>query len=341
MITPKAFQHIIKHFDEVDKIVSARTVRKRPWLEVALTSLLCDLLDEQTQDDEKFNYTFKQLQDDLNKEDSLFGINLSLETIEFNSIYERYISQSDIGLNLVFENKIEPEYSWSRPYLLQAKRLSPKKVNPLFYSEASSFASVDKDQQKRIALLNKIFGDSYLKYLLFCPRPDNIDNDTKIKLAYLRNKTLSSQIFDYTTGLQIYKELLENSETLKAGIFITNTNNNSLNFGEIHNQILQSTFPFSWFIAMNFSDSNKFFNNHSEIKILGKGKYDEVSESHKLVEGILSGDERKIEELIRKIKDTEENDIPNNIQILPKHKITIRCSVGDQLDPNKQNIRRE
>lgn len=111
MITPKAFIQIINHFDEIDKIVSARTMRKRPWLEVALTSLLCDLLDEQTQDDEKLNYTFKQLQVDLIKDDSLFGIHLCVETIEFNSIYERYISQSDIGLNLIFENKIEPQYS--------------------------------------------------------------------------------------------------------------------------------------------------------------------------------------------------------------------------------------
>jgi len=156
MITPKAFSQIIRHFDEIDKIVSSRTMRKRPWLEVALTSLLCDLLDEQTQEDEKLEYTFKRLQDDLSKEDSLFGINLQLETIEFNQIFERYISQSDIGLNLIFENKIEPQLSWSRPYLLQAKRLYPMNLNPLLYSEASTFTTIDKDQQRRIEVLNEV-----------------------------------------------------------------------------------------------------------------------------------------------------------------------------------------
>lgn len=339
MITPKAFSQIIKHFDEVDKIVSARTMRKRPWFEVALTSLLCDLLDEQTQDDEKLNYTFKQLQDDLSKDDSLFGIHLSLETIEFNPIYERYISQSDISLNLIFENKIEPQYSWTRPYLLQAKRLSPKQVNPLLYTEASTFTSVDKDQQQRINLLNEIFGASYLKYLLFCPRPDDIDTDTKIKLAYLRNKRLSTHIFDYTVGLEIHKEFLNSSDTLKAGIFITDTHNSNLNLGQVHGEILQQTFPFSWFIAMNYSNDKNFLD---ERDMMEKGKHHHPkSESQILVEGILSGDKKQIEKLIEKIKEVRNDNFPDNIQILPKHKITLRCSVGEQINSDRRNIRNQ
>jgi hypothetical protein len=328
MITPKAFANIVKHFDEIDRIVSARLVRKRPWLEVALTSLLCDLLDEQTQDDEKLNYTFKQLQEDLSKEDNLFGISLSLETIEFNPTYERYISQSDIGLNLIYDNKIEPQDSWARPYLFQAKRLSPQKVNPLFYNETSLFTSIDNDQQKRIKLLNKILGSTYLKYLFFCPRPDSIDNETRIKLAYLRNKNLSTHIFDYTIGLEIHKEFQNNSETLKAGIFITDTNNSNINFGQVHSNILESTFPFSWFIAMNFSDEGDFLYNRNPDR-------------DELVEGILSGDEDKIDELIEKIEESEINDIPENIQILPKHKITLRVSAGEQINHDRRNIRRE
>jgi len=338
MITPKAFRHIIEHFDEIDKIVSSRCARKRPWSEVSLTSLLCDLFDEETQEDEKLSYTFKNLQEDLNKEDSLFGIHLSLETIEFNPAYERYISQSDIGLNLIFENTIEPQYSWSRPYLLQAKRLFQKSLNPLSYSEASSFTSIDLDQQKRIEFLNKIFGASYLKYLLFCPRPDNIDKDTKIKLAYLRNKNLSTQIFDYVEGLEIHKELFQNSETLKAGIFITDTGNSNLNFGQVHSQILQSTFPLSWFIAMNFADRRDFLR---ERHMAPKNKLPEHSESQELVEGILSGDKNKIDELIGKMKQMETNNVPKNIQVLPKHKITLRVSVGEQLSGDMRSIRQE
>lgn len=336
MITPKAFGHIIRHFDEIDKTVSSRTMRKRPWSEIALTSLLCDLLDEETQQDENLNYTFKNLQDDLKQEDSLFGIKLSLETIEFNPIYERYISQSDIGLKLIFDNEIEPEYSWTRPYLLQAKKLFPKRVNPLLYTEASQFTSVDKDQKSRIDLLNKIFGAPYLKYLLFSPRPDNIENETKIKLSYLRNKRLSTHIFDYTIGLEIHKEFLSNSETLKAGIFITDTNNSNFNFGEVHGEILNQTFPFSWFIAMNFAERHDFF-FHGQDKM----KRQDISENQKLVEGVLEGDRKKVDELIRKIKEVREDDFPANIQVLPKHTITFKLSVGEQINSNNRFIRRE
>jgi hypothetical protein len=41
MISPEAARLIIRHFDVIDQAVSARTARKRPWLEVAITSYLC------------------------------------------------------------------------------------------------------------------------------------------------------------------------------------------------------------------------------------------------------------------------------------------------------------
>lgn len=338
MISPRAFRLIIKHFDEIDRIVSFRTVRKRPWLEVALTSLFCDLLDEQTQDDEKLNYSFKQLQEDLDKEDSLFGIHLSLETIEFNSNFERYISQSDIGLNIVFENRIEPQNSWNRPYLLQAKRLTPKKVNPLLYTETSVFSSIDKDQQVRIEILDKILGGSYLKYLLYCPRPESIDEDTKIKLAYLRNQTLSSHIFDYTIGLEIYKELIESNDTLKAGIFVTDIENTNINFGQVHRGILNSTFPFSWFMALNFSGRGFMDDRHRMQKDMG---HRDNPDSKQIVEGILSGDKKQIDKLIQKLNEENLEQRPENIQILPKHKITLRYSVGEKINSEMQRLKNQ
>lgn len=331
MITPKAFGLIIKHFDEVDKVVSLRTVRKRPWLETALTSLLCDLMDEETQSEEKINYTIKQLQSDLDKEDGLFGMNLSLETVEFHPNYERYVSQSDIGLKIIFDNKIEPELSWTRPYLLQAKRLIPKKLNPLYYSETSKFSSIDKDQQKRIELLSKILGASYLKYLLYCPRPENIDEETRMKLSYLRGKTLSTHIFDYTIGLELHKEFLTNGETLKAGIFVTDTSNSNINFGAVHSQLLKMIFPLSWFIAINFTEN--FDRYERELGINRK--------ADDLVDRILSGDMKKVEELINKIKEVSNDDFPDTIQVLPKHSITLRFSVGEKINSERRFIREQ
>lgn len=335
MITPKAFGCIIKHFDEIDKVVSSRMMRKRPWSEPSLTSLLCDMLDEETQADGKITYTFKDLQNDLQKEDGLFGINLSIETIEFNPAHERYISQSDIGLRLVFDNKIESGLSWTRPYLLQAKRLFPKSITPLAYPESAGFASFDKNQKKRIDLLNSILGNTYLKYLLFCPRPDGVDDDTRLKLAYLRNKTLTRHIFDYTSGLEVYKELANGTETLKAGIFLTDTDNANPNFGQVHAGILTSTFPLGWFIAMNFSDSDRFL----QQGLAGKSSLSNSdSAGHKLAEGILAGDTKKIDELIKKIHD---DTFPDHIQLLPKHTVTIKVSVGEQIDSNNRRIKLE
>jgi hypothetical protein len=35
------------------------------------------------------------------------------------------------------------------------------------------------------------------------------------------------------------------------------------------------------------------------------------------------------------------NKIPENIQILPKHKITLKCVVGEQIDPERRKIRNQ
>jgi len=65
MISPKAVNLIIKHFDAIDEAVTKKMVRNRPWSETALTSLLCDLLDEKTQDEEILRYTLKELNHEL------------------------------------------------------------------------------------------------------------------------------------------------------------------------------------------------------------------------------------------------------------------------------------
>ncbi len=330
MITPNAFRLILKHFDEVDKVVSSKTVSKRPWLEVALTSLLCDMMDNDTQTDVKIDYTIKQLQEDLEKEDNLFGISLSIETIEYSPTYERYISQSDVGMKIIYDNKIEPKFSWIKPYLFQAKRLIPTSVNPLYYSETSRFSSVNKEQQKRIETLSKILGEQYIKYLLYCPRPENVDNDTRIKLAYLRNSQLSTHIFDFTAGLEIHKELLSSGETLKAGLFITDVSNSKINFRQVHEFIMQNVFPFSWFMAMNYGGNN----SKNSMLIASEENTDEL----KLANGILSGDQDSIDEFLKRLYKLSNDNIPNQIQFLPKHTITVKLSVGEKIDSNRRFI---
>ncbi|GGG59447.1 hypothetical protein [Hymenobacter glacieicola] len=335
MITPKAFGFILKHFDEIDQELSKKMTHKRPWSEPSLTTHLCDLLDEETQEEGRIQYTFEHLQRDLEAEDNLFGIELSIETFEYNATHERYISQSDLGLRLVFDNQIEPSLSWTRPYFLQAKKLFPQQANPLQYSESSRFSSFDKEQKVRIELLNQIFGDEYVKYLLFNPRPEGVDNETRIKLAYLRTRRLASEIFDFTSGLQIHQEFLSGTDTLKAGIFITNTKNSSLNFGQVHGKILHETFPLSWFIAMNFANNHGFLRNNGFAEQSTKAD----AESQKLVDGVLQGNKQMIDELIQKLEHAGADVTSKNIQLLPKHTITLKLSVGEQLTPDTKRLK--
>jgi hypothetical protein len=70
-------------------------------------------------------------------------------------------------------------------------------------------------------------------------------------------------------------------------------------------------------------------------------KYSDISENQKLVEGVLVGNREEVDELIRRIEQEREDIFPTNIQILPKHTITLRLSVGDQINSENRRIRRE
>ncbi len=193
MISPKAANFIIRYFDAIDKAVSKRLVRKRPWFETALTSLLCDLLDGETQDEQNLEYSLEELNKDLNEIDGLLNISFAIDTHEYNQNVERYITQSDIGFILNFEDYLLPEESWSAAYLLQAKRLFPdQSEHPITYNENCRF-DIDTKQRNRIEILNKILGVNCIKYLLYCPRPSMLDNITEKKLSYLRNQTIKNR----------------------------------------------------------------------------------------------------------------------------------------------------
>ncbi len=147
-----------------------------------------------------------------------------------------------------------------------------------------------------------------------------------MKLSYLRGKTLSTHIFDYTLGLELHKEFLTNGETLKAGIFVTDTSNYNINFGAVHSQLLKTIFPLSWFIAINL-----LFDRYER----------EIKSNDDLVDGILSGDMRKVEELINKIREVSNDNFPDTIQVLPKHSITLRFSVGEKINSERRLIREQ
>src|SRR5579862_6669471 len=131
MITPKAAHLLIRHFDSLDRAVSKRLTRKRPWSEPALTSLLCDLLDADTQADEPLEYPMASLNFDLQKLEGLLRISLQIQTHEYDARMERWVTQADLGLVVNLIDHLMPKESWSISWLLQAKRLYPDSRNPL------------------------------------------------------------------------------------------------------------------------------------------------------------------------------------------------------------------
>ncbi|MEA3440020.1 MAG: hypothetical protein U9R58_07035 [Chloroflexota bacterium] len=342
MISPKAVHLIIQHFDTIDRAVSKRLSRKRPWSEPSLTSLLCDLMDQETQNEEKLEYSIENLNKDLSEIDGLLDVSFVIETHEYSPKVERWVTQSDIGFVINFEDHLLPHESWKASWLLQAKKLFPDSRNPLKYSEASRFQSHDSKQAERIEILEENIGIKFIKYLLFCPRPENLDEITQKKLTHLRNIRLSENIFDHTLGLELRDELSKIDSSLSAGLFISRIENYPRSLGAVHKDILNASTPFSWFIASHLVSSGFLVNNpnnRNDRKSLRHSKrhMDEENDSGKeeIVEALVKGQE----EAIKYVVEMSCDDINMEFPILPPHTMTINIGVGTTLNSNLRQIR--
>ncbi|MFM7406920.1 MAG: hypothetical protein ACKO3K_09725 [Cuspidothrix sp.] len=340
MISLKAANFIIHHLDAIDKAVSKRLVRKRPWFETALTSLLCDLLDGETQDEQNLEYSLEELKKDLNEIDGLLDISFAIDTHEYNQNVERYLTQSDIGFILNFDDYLLPEESWSAAYLLQAKRLFPldHPKRPITYNEKSEF-KINTEQKNRIDNLNKILGVNCIKYLLYCPRPSMLDNITEKKLSHLRNQTVKNRT-DFFDNIIFWLEFYQKAEILEdslaAGIFIHGIGNLPSNLGNVHESMFKSCLPFSWFIVQHlfgskFDKFKNFKHSSSGFWYLEKELGDIKWEGIKWVHGIVSGNSEAIDKLIEELPYIPED---KNFYFLPKHTINIKITVGNDIDHN-------
>ena len=183
MISPKAIELMIKHWDAVDASVSKRVSRKRPWTETALTSLLCDLLDSETQGDIQLKYTLADLNRDLAKLDGILTFTIEIETMEYPPKIERWVNQSDLGFYIQYRDEFIPKNSWEYAFLCQAKRLYPSNQAVAAFDESSRFQGFNYEQHNRIKRLHDALGEKIVHYLLYCPRPIDLD-DLIIRLDY-------------------------------------------------------------------------------------------------------------------------------------------------------------
>jgi hypothetical protein len=254
MIPPRAIALVIRHLDAIDRAVSARMSRKRPWLEPSLTSLLCDLLDSETQEVERLAYPLQQLNQDLAAQDGLVSIAFQIQTHEYAPQMERWVSQADLGLVITITDYLLPFEEWRLSWLLQAKRLRPNRSGTL-YSEASRFGGMDARQHERLLRLASVVDVPFIKYLLYCPRPSGVDPVTEKKLAHLRNRALADVIFDHVLGLHLHEELGRLDSSLAAGVLVSSPEGLPANLGKAHAGMLEPVCPLSWFLARHLLPS--------------------------------------------------------------------------------------
>jgi len=339
MLPPRAAHLMLRHFDAIDEAVSRRLIRKRPWSEPALTSLLCDLLDEDVQGEEVLSYSLKELNADLVAMDGLFGISFKIDTHEYDAATERWVTQADLGLILKCDNFLIPSDSWEACWLLQAKRAYPDRRNPVSFSDSSRFAAHDPAQHTRMQQLQESVGYEFVRYLLYAPRPSVLDPTYRAKLAYLRARTLADDIFDYTLGLELRDELGAVESTLAGGMWVAPASSFPLNVAVLHRQVLQPYSPFSWFLVGHFYSRHGIRDQflHSPPRHPGARPSRTPPAGADWACDIVRGERQAVTRLIKILGTDNEGPFP----VLPAHTMTVRIAVGEALHPDRRFISNE
>lgn len=333
MVAPHVFANIIRYFDAIDRVVAARMARKKPWDEPALTSLLCELMDDGTQADWPLVYTLSQLSSDLGSIEGIVRIALTIDTHEYNPTWEHWVTQADVGIVIRLEDRMLPQRSFSIAWLLQAKRLYPRPRTLGNFDEACRFLSVDANQHARMQHIQSCVGVPFVRYLLYAPRPSALTELTRHKLAHLRNVALSGQIFDFTHGLHLYSELSQADSSLAAGVFVADSTAAAFSLGEVHSRVFSSNFPLSWFVASHLLPSHPQFATQGFLRNPRFRAGDSASEEW--AEGIVTGNEDAVQRLL---EDLQESGAPA-LPLLPRHTIEIKIVTGPDGDGASARIR--
>jgi hypothetical protein len=298
-----------------------------------LRGKLCDLLDEDYSDDFNLPYSLVQFRDDLARAMPLASVDFAIETHQYSAQMENWVTQSDIGMVLRYQDHFVPTESWTRSLLLQAKRLFPQGAG-VRYTEQSRFDSFDPKQHGRIIGLNELLACDLVKYLLYCPRPTSLDELTAAKLAHLRNLSLNGEIFDFARGLALHRELADGGQTLAAGVFVAKADGVPRSLAETHREIFRSTVPLSWLLTLEFADGWRWGGWPSGVPF-GVDHADLDAGQTQIVSGILAGDEQ-VTRAIGALGGRSADFAP--LRVLPKHTIVITISAGGQANPDLRVI---
>lgn len=343
MLTPLAFSRLIRYLDGVDREVTSKLIRVRPWLEPALTSLLVDLLDPSTAGEFSLAYNLESLQTDLASVGGALTVDLKIELNEYTPDVENRVTQSDLGLVLRYIDNVRPANSWAQAFLLQAKRLPPRLRGERRYGAGSRF-SADAEQMRRIQKLADIFGETAVRFLLYCPRPDGLDAETRKLLQYARTITLARDIFDYVVGLEIRDDLSRDASTLEAGVFVTNSAALPATLLAIHEGILldapASASPLSWFVAMQFADVHQRVGQRviSSSPYVGRRQpegEDDIAR-HDWLMGVVRCERDAVHRLLTYLDQLDSPEDAHRLAdaVLPSHTMTVTVEAAPGMNPD-------
>jgi hypothetical protein len=336
MFGPQHLKHVIEYFDGVDDALSQRLLRKHPPDEPALTNELCALLDADTQQNEdRLAYDIEDLNRALAKCGDGLDFEFTLDTYPHNTAMERYVSQSDFGLVLEYDNRVLPDENWSAAYLVQAKRAF-RDPRSGAYDQKSKFQAVNAEQQDRINRLVNILGPYSLLYCLYCPPIRELADVARTQVRAMHTRNLAGQIFDYANGLALRDKLTETDGRIDAGIWFTPVSTSPTRLVALHSNAFRSALPLTWFIVEHFNPGRTFGAGHLDGFWFDNIFADNREPPDPRVKDIVMGEDAAIRELLGELaKSGEEGEAPNRITVLPRHTITIKVSVGRTLPPDE------
>jgi hypothetical protein len=327
MIGPQHLPFLITYFNGIDAALSGRLLRSVPPDEPALTNELCALMDAETQRREKLlEFNIDRLNAALAACGDDMEFDIRIDTHPHNPKMEAFVSQSDLGLIIEYQNHVLPSENWFNAYLLQAKRLHRADRSGQ-YDDRASFKSVDHRQHDRLEAFAKRFGEEFFGYILYCPPVPHLTADTATKVRALHTRNLSRPIYDYVAGLSLFDYLKKNAGRIDAGIWLTPVTTMPSRILNVHADAFEDAIPFSWFFLQHLtSPTARPHRNRGRLL----PHRDPDDERARLIRDVVSGDSNAIEEFLRVADGEVPLDLPE-IAILPKSTITITVSVGSSL----------
>lgn len=286
------------------------------WQEPALTSQLVTLLDGRKQDLYALDYPLKALARDIKLVEPQLSLRYEVETHQYNQQVERYVNQADLGVVIRYEDSLLPERSYSRSYLLQAKRAYEADRTSLL-SESASFEFTSVAQHARITRLREILGDDAVLYLLYTPWGSALADGTESKLRHLRNVALSGSYFSsWWPHVEFLNESAGEStawfaQSHDAGVFVCMAEKPPANIAQVHARVFDEHWPLAWFLVRELVRTGS--NRHADVE--------------RQVRGLVTGDQAAIAVVLAATGDNL-----RDWTFLPAHTLLVTVSIGQRGD---------